>query len=158
VILETEFGKNGRFSGKFPAFSLQAIVRSPLARRANWGSVDAFPRKARSMLRFLKLLLIAPFAILFLVFAFANGQFVTVSFDPLASGDVPAYSIEARMFIVLTVAIMIGVVAGGVATWFGQGKHRRAARMYRAEADRLHGELQAAKASLAPPLNAVKRA
>jgi hypothetical protein len=110
------------------------------------------------MLRFLKLLLIAPFAILFLVFAFANGQFVTVSFDPLASGDVPAYSIEARMFIVLTVAIMIGVVAGGVATWFGQGKHRRAARMYRAEADRLHGELQAAKAALAPPLNSVKRA
>jgi hypothetical protein len=110
------------------------------------------------MLSFLKLLLIAPFAILFLIFAFANGQFVTVSFDPLASGEVPAYSIEARMFIVLTVAIMIGVVAGGVATWFGQGKHRRAARMYRAEADRLHGELQASKAALAPPLNSVKRA
>jgi hypothetical protein len=131
-----------------------------LARRAKSGSVGAFHMKGRAapMLRFLKLLLIAPFAILFLIFAFANGQFVTVSFDPLASGDVPAYSIEARMFIVLTVAIMIGVVAGGMATWFGQGKHRRAARMYRAEADRLHGELQAAKAALAPPLNAVKRA
>ena len=110
------------------------------------------------MLRFLKLLLIAPFAILFLAFAFANRHEVTVSFDPLASGETPAYSIEARMFVVLTVAVMIGVVAGGVATWIGQGKHRRAARMSRAEADNLRAELQAAKAALAPPLNVSNRA
>jgi hypothetical protein len=110
------------------------------------------------MLRFLKLLLIAPFAILFLAFAFANRHDVTVSFDPLASGETPDFSIQARMFVVLTVAIMIGVVAGSVATWFGQGKHRRAARMSRAEADNLRAEVQAARAALAPPHNVSHRA
>jgi hypothetical protein len=59
---------------------------------------------------------------------------------------------------VLTVAVMIGVVAGGVATWFGQGKHRRAARMSRAEADNLRAEVQAARAALAPPHNVSHRA
>jgi len=110
------------------------------------------------MLRFLKLLLIAPFAILLLIFAYANRHIVTVSFDPLASGETPIYSIQAPLFLVLILTIMAGVVAGGVATWFGQGKHRRAARMYRAEADGLRIELQAAKAALAPPLNVSKRA
>jgi hypothetical protein len=110
------------------------------------------------MLRFLKLLLIAPFAILFLVFAFANRHSVIVSFDPFDSVDDPAVSIHARLFIVLTVAIMLGVVAGGVATWFGQGKHRRAARTHRAEAERLRAELQAGRAALAAPVNAAKRA
>jgi len=110
------------------------------------------------MLRFLKLLLIAPFAILFLVFAFANRYFIVVSFDPFDSGDDPAVSIRARLFIVLTVAVMLGVVAGGVATWFSQGKHRRAARMHRAEAERLRAELQAGRAALAAPVNAAKRA
>jgi uncharacterized integral membrane protein len=110
------------------------------------------------MLRFLKLLLIAPFAIVLLIFAFANRHIVTVSFDPLASGEIPAFSLQAPLFIVLILAIMIGVVAGGVATWFGQGKHRRASRTCRAEADRLRGELQAAKAALTPSNNISRRA
>ncbi len=109
------------------------------------------------MLRFLKFLLIAPVAILFLLFAFANRHAVTVSFDPFDSGDIPAYSLQAPLFMVLILAIMIGVVAGGVATWFGQGRHRRAARASRAEAEKLRGDLQAMRAALAPPA-AVKRA
>jgi uncharacterized integral membrane protein len=105
------------------------------------------------MVRFLKLVLIAPFAILFLIFAFANRHMVTVSFDPFASGDVPAVAIEAPLFVALTLAMMIGVVAGGAATWLAQGKYRRAARQSRAEADkwRAEAEAEAAKAhALAP--------
>jgi hypothetical protein len=139
--------------GDAARFAIGAAREIGQCRRASRtkGAVDP-------MLRFLKLLLIAPFAILFLAFAFANRHDVTVSFDPLASGETPAYSIQARMFIVLTVAIMIGVVAGSVATWFGQGKHRRAARMSRAEADNLRAEVQAARAALAPPPNVSHRA
>ena len=105
------------------------------------------------MARFLKFALIAPFAILFLIFAFANWHFVTVSFDPFASGDIPAFAIQAPLFIVLIGAIAIGVVAGGAATWLAQGKYRRAARQSRAEADkwRAEAEAEAAKAhALAP--------
>jgi len=110
------------------------------------------------MLRFLKLLIIAPVAIVLLMFAFANRHVVDISFDPFDSGDIPAFSIQAPMFIVLILSVMLGVVAGGVATWFGQGKHRRAARVGRAEADRLRADLQTARAALAPQTSMTKRA
>ena len=104
------------------------------------------------MVRFLKLVLIAPIAILLLIFAFANRHFVTVSFDPFESGDIPAFAIQAPLFVALIAAMMIGVVAGGVTTWFAQGKHRRAARQNRAEADKWRAEAEAARAhALAAP-------
>ncbi len=103
------------------------------------------------MVRFLKLVLVAIVAIVFLAFAFANRHWVTVSFDPIAPGGVPALAIEAPLFVALIVAMMIGVVAGGATTWFAQGKHRRAARQNRAEADKWRAEAEAAKAhALAP--------
>jgi uncharacterized integral membrane protein len=109
------------------------------------------------MLRFLKLLVIAPFAILFLIFAFANRHFITISFDPFeTASDIPAYSVQAPLFIVLTLAIMFGVVVGGMATWFGQGRYRRAARANRAEAEKLRADLEAARA--AAPVAFAKRA
>ena len=37
------------------------------------------------------------------------------------------------------------MVAGGVATWFAQGKYRKAARQNRAEAERLRNEAQTAR-------------
>jgi uncharacterized integral membrane protein len=101
------------------------------------------------MVRFLKLVVIAPFAIVLLIFAFANRHFVTVSFDPFASGDTAAFTIEAPLFIVLILTAMLGVVAGGLATWLAQGKHRRAARQARAEAERWRAEAVRAQA-LAP--------
>jgi len=104
------------------------------------------------MVRFLKIVVIAPFAILFLIFAFANRQIVAVSFDPFASGDIPAFQIEAPLFVVLILAVMIGVLAGGLATWIAQGKYRRAERRTRAEADKWRAEAEAARArALAPP-------
>jgi uncharacterized integral membrane protein len=87
------------------------------------------------MLRFLKLLLIAALAIVFLAFAFANHGLVTVSLDPFASTEAPAFAIETPMFVALIGAAMIGVVAGSAATWIAQGKHRRAERRWRAEAE-----------------------
>ncbi len=57
------------------------------------------------MVRFLKFVIIAPIAILLLIFAFANRHFVTVSFDPFASGDIPAFAIQAPLFVVLIAAI-----------------------------------------------------
>jgi uncharacterized integral membrane protein len=105
------------------------------------------------MLRFLKFIIIAPIAILLLLFAFANRQFVVVSFDPFPSGDVPAFALDAPLFIVLILAGMVGVLAGGAAAWLAQGKHRRGERRNRAEADRWRAEAEATRARLpaAPP-------
>jgi uncharacterized integral membrane protein len=90
----------------------------------------------------LKFIVLAPIAALLLIFAFANRHIVTVSFDPFVEGDIPAFAITAPLFLILLLAVMAGVFAGGVATWFAQGKYRKAARRSRAEADQLRDESQ----------------
>ena len=115
------------------------------------------------MKSWLKLILIAPFAILFVAFAYANRHFVTVEFDPFASGDIPAFSITAPLFAVLIATAVFGVLAGGVVTWLAQGRYRRAARQNRAEADRFRAEAATLRGNdnnrgIVPGLNAQRRA
>src|SRR5437660_750510 len=69
------------------------------------------------------------------MFAFANRHLVTVSFDPFAGKDVSGPSITAPLFILLSLAIGVGVVLGGLSGWFKQAKLKRAAREARVEAD-----------------------
>ena len=99
------------------------------------------------MVRFLKVAILALCAIVLLGFAFANRDFVTVSFDPFASTDSAAFSIAAPLFAVVTVAAMLGVVAGASATWLSQGRYRKAARQSRMEADKWRAQAQALKSA-----------
>ena len=98
------------------------------------------------MKNFLKFIVWAPIAVLLLIFAFANRHIVTVSFDPFVEGDIPAFSITAPLFLILLLSMMVGVLAGGVATWLAQGKYRKAARLNRAEAEKLRSEAQSLRA------------
>jgi uncharacterized integral membrane protein len=106
------------------------------------------------MIRFIRLVVIAVIAIVLILFAFANRQGVTVSFDPFSSVDNAALAIEAPMFAVVIAAAMLGVIAGAAATWVSQRRHRRAARQNRVEADRWRAEAQNLRASqpVPPPL------
>jgi uncharacterized integral membrane protein len=97
------------------------------------------------MVRFFKVAILALCAVVLLGFAFANRDLVTVSFDPFASTDNAAFSIPAPLFVVVIVAAMLGVVAGASATWLSQGRHRRASRQSRMEADKLRAQAQALK-------------
>ncbi len=97
------------------------------------------------MIRFLRIVVIAVVAIILLLFAVANRQAVTVSFDPFGPVDHPAFAIPAPLFAVVIVSAMLGVVAGSAATWVSQGRHRRAARRHRADADRWRSEAEALK-------------
>lgn len=87
----------------------------------------------------LKWIALAPLAAVLVTFAVINRQPVTVTFDPFGGGRVPL-AVTAPLFVVLGVAAMIGVIAGGIATWFGQARHRRIARRARAEIERLRAE------------------
>jgi uncharacterized integral membrane protein len=70
---------------------------------------------------------LVPLAILILLFAFANRQWISVSLDPFSAQD-PAIAVSLPVFFVVLFALMAGVVIGGAATWFSQAKWRRAAR------------------------------
>jgi uncharacterized integral membrane protein len=83
--------------------------------------------------KILKTLVIVPLALVLLAFAVANRQLVMVSFDPFDSTD-PSLALTLPLFIIIIAATILGVIAGGIATWFGQRRWRRAARRLEAEA------------------------
>ena len=92
------------------------------------------------MRRFLTGLIIVPLVLLLVLFAVANRRPVTLAFDPFAP-ETPAYSLDVPLFLVIFGAVMLGVVVGGLADWFGQGRYRREARSRRADMRRQEREL-----------------
>jgi uncharacterized integral membrane protein len=92
------------------------------------------------MRKFLTALIVIPLALIFLVFAVANRHFVTVSFDPFNSAD-PALSVALPLFVLIIAIAVLGVIAGGLATWFGQRRWRRAARQHEADARTARAQL-----------------
>lgn len=89
---------------------------------------------------------LVPLCAVLIVFALANRQLVVVNFNPFASMDsLAAPGIGVPLFLVIFAVLLVGVVLGGIATWFAQGQHRRDERLFRKETDRLHRELEAAR-------------
>jgi len=91
---------------------------------------------------------VLPLAALIIAFAVANRHSVTVTFDPFSSAN-PAYAATVPLFILIFVLVILGVVVGGVATWFRQAKWRRVARRLDGENRRLLQDLSAARERLA---------
>jgi len=90
--------------------------------------------------KFLSAAVIIPLGIFFIVFAVANRHLVTVSFDPFNSAT-PTVAVTLPLFVVIIAVAMLGVLAGGMATWFRQGRWRRAARQSEAEARQMRTQL-----------------
>ena len=78
-------------------------------------------------------LVLLPLAIILVVFAVANRHTVKVSFDPFNGTD-PTLSLSMPLFVVILIAAIAGVAAGGSATWFRQRRWRRAARAHERDA------------------------
>jgi uncharacterized integral membrane protein len=85
------------------------------------------------MRKFFTGLVLIPLGLIFIVFAVANRHFVTVSFDPFNSND-PSVSVRLPLFVLIIAVAILGVLAGGSATWFRQRHWRRAARQHEADA------------------------
>jgi uncharacterized integral membrane protein len=105
------------------------------------------------MRKFLKALILVPLALIIVVFALANRQIVTITFDPFGDSTI-AFSMP--LFALAFVLVILGVIIGGVAAWLRQHKWRRAAHQYerdlaaaRGERDMLKRDLAAAEAALA---------
>lgn len=91
------------------------------------------------MKRFLQWLVLAPVAVLGIAFAVANRQAVDISFDPFAAAPAPQMGLQVPLFLVMFVALAVGVLLGGSFTWWAQGRHRRALRDARSDVARLRG-------------------
>ena len=90
--------------------------------------------------KFLSAVVIIPLGIFLIIFAVANRHLVTVSFDPFNSAT-PTVAVTLPLFVVIIAVAMLGVLAGGMATWFRQGRWRRAARQSETEASRMRTQL-----------------
>jgi uncharacterized integral membrane protein len=95
------------------------------------------------MLRFLKLLIILPVAVVLITLAVINRGPATLAYLPPQFGQ---WSVTLPMFVVLFLALMAGVLIGGAAAWWAQGAHRRNERRLRRESERLKAEAERLRA------------
>jgi uncharacterized integral membrane protein len=86
--------------------------------------------------------------LIFVTFAVANRHSVTVSFDPFNSEN-PSVKFTMPLFLLLIVVAILGVLAGGLATWHGQRRWRRAARQHEADARTAKAQLTELRATAA---------
>ena len=86
-------------------------------------------------------IIVVPLAVIIIVFAVANRQMVTVSFDPFSSTS-PAYAASLPLFVLIFIILIFGVILGGIAAWLGQSSWRRTARRLDADVQALHEELE----------------
>lgn len=91
------------------------------------------------MRRALRWIVGLPLALLVIMFAIANRQFVTLSLDPINPSD-PSASVDLPLWLLFFLGALAGVVVGYVSCWFAQGKHRKRAREVEADAMRLRSE------------------
>ena len=94
------------------------------------------------MRKFFAIAILVPLAIIFVMFAVANREIITVSFDPFDSAH-PALALKMPLFMLIFVLVAVGVVVGGIAAWFRQHKWRMRARRAEAEARDLRARLDA---------------
>ena len=92
------------------------------------------------MRKFFTGLVLIPLGAIFVVFAVANRHAVTVSFDPFNSVN-PSVAVSLPLFVVIIAVAILGVAAGGSATWFRQRRWRRTARQHEADARRARAEI-----------------
>ena len=66
---------------------------------------------------------LVPLCLVLIVFALANRQLVVVNFNPLVpSESLTTPGVGVPLFLVLFTVLLMGVVLGGIATWFAQSQ------------------------------------
>lgn len=87
--------------------------------------------------------ILLPISIVLIWFALANRQMVTLNFDPMSQSNPLIPPVQVPLFLFVYLVLILGVLLGGVATWFTQGKQRREKRRWRKQAVQLEKEAAA---------------
>ena len=85
------------------------------------------------MRRFFVILLALAAAAILMPIGIANRQPVTLNLDPFGRTGTPLAA-EMSLSLLMFLVFMLGLLVGGLATWAGQGKWRRTARIKSREA------------------------
>lgn len=93
------------------------------------------------MKTFLRIVVLGPLAIVLVALAVVNNQPVTLILDPF-NPSAPFLALTVPLYVVFFATLALGVLVGGIGSWFGQGHVRRAARQSRREAARLKAEME----------------
>jgi uncharacterized integral membrane protein len=93
-----------------------------------------------------KAIILIPLALIAVGFAVGNKDSVPVSLD-LFNAGLTDFKPSLPLFVVVFGGLIIGVLLGGIATWIGQSRHRRAERMYRRDVAQLRSDIDRMRAS-----------
>lgn len=94
------------------------------------------------MRKLISIAVLVPLAIAIVMFAVANREIITVSFDPFDTVR-PAFAVKLPLFILIFILVGLGVFVGGIAAWLRQSRWRSRARRAEAEAKQLREQIDA---------------
>ncbi|WP_378945464.1 DUF1049 domain-containing protein [Mesorhizobium sp. ANAO-SY3R2] len=86
--------------------------------------------------RVMLIVVLVPLAIILIALAVANRAPTAFTLDPFNPGN-PALTVQAPLFVLLFLALGLGLILGGAITWFKQGRYRKIARQRGLEAESL---------------------
>jgi uncharacterized integral membrane protein len=86
--------------------------------------------------RLLLIVIVVPLAIILVALSVANREPAAFTMDPFNPGN-PSLTVQTPLFVLLLLALAIGMVVGSVATWLRQGRYRKLARQRAQEAEAL---------------------
>lgn len=91
-------------------------------------------------------LVLVPLCAMLIAFALANRHLVAVNLNPFVGAPPEgAGGYGTPLFVILYVVLLVGVLLGGIASWFAQAPQRRRERHWRREAQALAQELETAR-------------
>lgn len=97
--------------------------------------------------RIVNWLILVPVAVVAVILAVANRTPVTLSLDPFAR-DLSSLAVTMPLFAVVFLSMILGVVIGGAAVWWKQGRYRKRCRQAESELSHARADVQRLSAEL----------
>lgn len=92
--------------------------------------------------------ILIPLSVLVILFSLANRQSVVVYISPFGDSGPFLPQFDIPLFVLIYGVLFVGIIMGGVAVWFTQGRKRRDRRRLKRENARLEKELEATRKSM----------
>ena len=104
--------------------------------------------------RIVLVVVVVPIAVVLIALAVANRGPVAFTLDPFNPGN-PALTLTLPLFVMLFLALGLGMVIGSVATWWKQGRYRKEAKAKSQEVQQLMQEVGRRNPPPAPSSGAI---